>query len=108
MKLSELPIKEICLENMPFYFRRPNTGNTHIICGPVKRGGNEPYCYAQEKQCADHVCRVLCPDKTFDKALVIRDDGTVWSIWLSNFEEVHLLKIADDTFQPKIFKEVMV
>ena len=107
MKLSELPINEIRLEDMPFYFRRPNTGSTYIMCGPVKRGGNEPYCYAQEKQCSGHVCRVLYPDKTFDKALVIRDDGTVWSVWLSTFQEVHLLKIHDDTFQPKIFKEVI-
>lgn len=42
MKLSELPINEIRLEDMPFYFWRPNTGNTYIMCGPVKRGGNEP------------------------------------------------------------------
>lgn len=103
MKLNELSVKEISLENMPFYFRRKNTGNTYIICGTVKRGGNEPYCYAQEKQCAGHVCRVLCPEKAFDHITVIRDDGTVWSIWLSNFQEVHLLKIWDDTFQPEIF-----
>ena len=42
MKLSELSVEEISLENMPFYFRRSNTGNTYIMCGPVKRGGNEP------------------------------------------------------------------
>lgn len=107
MKLSELPIEEIKLADMPFYFRRSNTGNTYIVCGPVKRGGNEPYCYVQEKQCAGNVCRVLCPEKAFDNVTVIRDDGTVWSIWLSNFQEVHLLKIRDDIFQPKIFQEVM-
>jgi len=104
MKLSKLPFKEISLEDMPFYFRRSNTGTPYIIWGPVRRGGNEPYCYAQEKQCAGHVCRVLSPEKTFDKALVIRDDGTVWSIWLSSFQEVCLLKIRDDTFQPEIFR----
>lgn len=104
MKLSELQVKEINLADMPFYFRRSNTGNTYIMCGPVKHGGNEPYCYAQEKQCTGHVCRVLCLKKTFDKALVIRNDGTVWDIWLSNFQEVHLLKIRDDTFQPEIFR----
>lgn len=97
MKLNELQVKEINLTDMPFYFRRSNTGNTYIMCGSVKIGGNEPYCYTQEKQCAGHICRVLCPAKTFDKSLVIRDDETVWDIWLSNFQEVHLLKIRDDT-----------
>lgn len=105
MKLSELQVKEINLEDMPYYFRRSNTGNTYIMCGTVKRGGNEPYCYTQEKQCAGHVCRVLCPTKAFDYITVIRDDGTVWSVWLSNFQELYLLKIRDDTFQPEIFKE---
>lgn len=94
MKLSELPVEEISLAEMPFYFRRRNTGNTYIRCGRVKVGGNEPYCYPQEKQCAGHVCRVLCPEKAFDHVTAIRDDGTVWDFWLSNFEEVHLLKIG--------------
>lgn len=97
MKLSALPIKEITLEEMLFYFRRANTGNTYIKCEEVKRGGNEPCCYSEEKQCAGHVCRVLRPDNTYDEALVIRDDGTVWKIWLSNFVEVHLLKVQGDT-----------
>lgn len=104
MKLSELLVEEISLKDMPFYFQRKNTGNTYIKCGEVKRGGNEPYCYAQEKQCSGHVCRVLTPEKTFDEALVIRDDGTAWKIWLSNFKEICLLKILEDTFLPEILR----
>lgn len=94
MKLSELPVEEIGIEDMPFYHKRgAENGNTYVRFGKVKRGSNEPYCYAEEKQCQEHICRVLTPDLVFDKALVIRDDGTVWKVWLSNFQEVHLLKV---------------
>lgn len=96
MILSELPVEEIKLSDMPFYFRRSNTGNTYIHCGEVRKGGNEPYCYPEEKQCAGHVCRVLCPNKAFDHCTVIRDDGTVWQIWLSSFKSVTKLKVIDD------------
>ncbi len=96
MTFSELPIENIELADMPFYFRCKNTGNAYIRCGEVHRGGNEPYCYTEEKQCAGHVCRVICPDKTIDHCTVIRDDGTVWQIWLSNFKTVTRLKIRGD------------
>lgn len=96
MKLNELPIEEITMEELPSYWRigsRFPKGNTYIRCGNVRKGGNEPYCYPEEKRCAGHICRVLRPEKTYDKALVIRDDGTVWTIWLPAFEKVKLLKI---------------
>ena len=83
------------VEDMPFYHRRgAENGNTYISLGNVKKGGNEPYCYTQEKQCAGHICRVLTPEKVTDKALVIREDGTVWDIWLSNFEYWELIEIV--------------
>lgn len=99
MILHELPIEEINISDMPFYHRYgAKHGNTYIRCGQVKRGGNEPYCFTEEKQCANHICRVLCPEKTFDTATVIRDDGTVWSVWFPAFVEVHLLKIRKEDF----------
>ena len=33
------------------------------------------------------------PGKGLDKAVVIREDGTVWDIWLSNFESWELIEI---------------
>ena len=94
MILKDLPVEEIALANMPFYHKiGAQNGNAYIRCGQVKRGGNEPYCYTEEKQCTGHICRVLSPGKTCDKALVIRDDGTVWSIYLSVFKEVSLLYV---------------
>lgn len=94
MRLSELRVEEISIEEMPFYHKRgAENGKTYVRFGNVKRGGNEPYCYVEEKQCQGHICRVLMPDVVFDRAMVIRDDGTVWSVCLSNFQEVHLLKV---------------
>lgn len=97
MILYELPVEEITLAELPYYWRVGSMfpeGNTYIRCGEVKPGGNEPYCFPAEKQCASHICRVLRPEKTFERALVIRDDGTVWQIWLSAFQEVGLIKIG--------------
>lgn len=97
MVLNELPIEEISLSGMPFYHRHGAThGNTYIRCGQVRRGGNEPYCFTEEKQCANHICRVLCPGKVFENATVIRDDGTVWQIWFSAFIDVRLLKVRKE------------
>lgn len=96
--LNNLPVKEIALSDLPNYFRITNIpgaarDNTFIQCGSVRRGGNEPYCFTEEKQCSGHVCRVLSPEKVIESALVIRDDGTVWKICLSCFEQVELLKV---------------
>jgi hypothetical protein len=99
MRLQELPVETITFMELPSYWRIGSVapkGNTYIRCGEVKRGGNEPNCYAQEKNCAGHICRVLKPESTYDKALVIRDDGTVWDLWLPAFKELHLLKIGGD------------
>lgn len=94
MKFAELPVEKMPLEEMPFYHKiGAKNGCTYIKCGKVKRGGNEPYCYTEEKQCAGHICRVLCPEKVIDKCTVIRDDGTVWTCYLSVFETVCRLKI---------------
>lgn len=85
---------EMKISDMPFYHRTgAENGNTYIRLGNVKKGGNEPYCFVEEKQCSGHICRVLSPAKTTDEALVIREDGTVWKIWLSNFESWELIKV---------------
>ena len=89
--------EKISVSEMPFYFRTPGIKwNTFIYCGDVKPGGNEPYCYPEEKQCANHICRVLMPDKTIDTTVVIRDDGTVWNIKLSVFRRWNLLKVVEE------------
>ncbi len=95
MKYSELPVKKIKYTDVPFYHRHASRhSNALIELGPVKVGGNEPYCYTEEKQCQNHICRVLGnTEKIYDSALVVRDDGTVWKIWLSNFQEAYRLEI---------------
>lgn len=97
MTYNELPVEDIKLEDIPLYHKDvARMGSSSLIkCGDVKRGGNEPYCYVEEKQCAGHICRVLSPDKTYQSALVIRDDGTVWKIDFSCFEEVYRINITD-------------
>lgn len=95
MIFSALPIEDVKLADIPFYHKdAARMGSTALIrCGAVKRGGNEPYCYTEEKQCAGHVCRVLAPDSVISTALVIRDDGTVWKIDLRNFEEATRINV---------------
>lgn len=39
---------------------------------------------------------MLTPEKVIDKAVVIREDGTVWDIWLSNFESWELIEIVKE------------
>lgn len=68
---------------------------TYVRLGEVIRSVN-PYFGTEEKQCSGHICRVLCPNKTYDEALVIRDDGTVWKIWLSNFQNWNLIAVQID------------
>ena len=63
-------------------------------CGEVKKGGNEPYCYTQEKQCAGHICRKI--GKGIENVHVIRDDGTCWTINLKNFETITPLIVMID------------
>lgn len=84
--------KTIRQENLPYYFRK-SPFNTYIELGDYIPGGNEPYCFPQEKQCANTICRVLTPEKTVLTAFVIRQDGTVWKIYLKQFKEVTLLNI---------------
>jgi len=96
MKYLELPIKKMKLSEIPFYHRHGAAmgWNSFIYCGSVKRGGNEPYCYPEEKQVAGHVCRVLgTKEKIFNKATVIRDDGTVWIINFDCFTEIYRIEI---------------
>lgn len=93
---GEMSVVEMCVCEMPFYFRSLwATYNTYVKFGAVKHSSN-PYFAPEEKQCAEHICRILCPEKTIDKALVIRDDGTVWSVYLSNFQAVTQIKVVKD------------
>lgn len=100
--LQDLPIRKIKLEDMPTYFRfgafskksvAEMNANVFIQCGAVKPGGNESYCYAQEKECAGHICRVLRPERTISHVLAIRDDGTVWDFELSPFQMVERIEV---------------
>lgn len=99
MIFSELPVEQIKLSDLPFFHRHdlryPLECKSLIRCGAVKRGGNEPYCYTQEKQCAGHICRVYAPQRTYETAEVVRDDGTVWRLWLPAFQEVVRLEVVE-------------
>lgn len=79
--LGMMPGEEFCKGNM-------------FKCGEVKKGGNEPYCYTQEKQCAGHICRRI--GQGIYNVEVIRDDGTVWGIDLRNFETITPLIVIID------------
>lgn len=101
---QNLPVEQITVAEMPFYHQTgAQNGCAYIRCGAVKKGGNEPYCFTEEKQCAGHICRVLSPGKVTDSCLVIRDDGTVWKIRLSNFQEIVRLDIQKKPMEGKIY-----
>lgn len=86
---------KIKISEMPFYHRRGAENNkTYVQLGKVKQGGNEPYCFPQEKQCEGHICRVLIPENAIDRVNVIREDGTIWDILLSNFVTWSLIEIV--------------
>lgn len=94
---QSMPVQQIPVAELPFYFRNglrfPSLCKSLIRLGAVKRGGNELYCYTEEKQCAGCICRVLMPDRVIDRCTVIREDGTVWGISLSHFEEAYRLEV---------------
>ena len=98
MTFGELPHGSISADEVPFCHRNGLFGTVKseslIYCGTVKPGGNEPYCYTEEKQCAGHICRVLCPKDRSDHAVVVREDGTVWKICFSSFAEICRLDIC--------------
>lgn len=91
--LYELKTIDINIENIPFYHKQgAKNGNTYVKFGDVKNSNN-PYAYTEEKRVANKICRVLCPNKTLDNALVISDDGTVWKVWFSNFKYVKKINV---------------
>ncbi|MGL5329287.1 MAG: hypothetical protein ACRDD7_08465 [Peptostreptococcaceae bacterium] len=80
---------------MPNYHKTGAKNNcTYVLFGEVIENNN-PYFGTQEKRCQNKICRVLCPEKVIDKASVIRDDGTSWTVYLSNFKEVHKIEVID-------------
>ena len=60
------------------------------LLGDVCDSSN-PYAYAQEKQCANHIVRKV--GRGIDEIHVIRDDSTCWTIHLSCFKEVTPLHV---------------
>ena len=85
------------MADMPFYHRAgAKNGNTYVRFGNVRKGGNESYCYAQEKQCAGRICRILAPEKAIFKATVIRDDGTAWEVLFENYESWERIEIIEE------------
>lgn len=95
---AELPHKEIKLDALPYSYRVglrfPKQCKNLVELGEVKRGGNEPYCYTEEKKCAGHICRVLGNiDTKLDEATVVREDGTVWHITLDAFMEAYRIDV---------------
>ena len=71
---------------------------THGFCYKfvkVKYSGN-PYAYTEEKQMEGHFGVALKTSLTGNKSLFVRDDGTVWSIYLDNFETVENIIIESE------------
>lgn len=85
---------EIPRANMPSYFRLTNItnaimNNTFAIFGKVKGRAVE------ESLVSGRICKILSPNTVMNKATVIRDDGTVWTIYLDNFESWKLIKVVE-------------
>ena len=90
---ADIEKAEMTLEQIPLYHKRAaQNGKALIILGDVKKSNAD---FLQEKECAGHICRVIAPEKTFDEATVIREDGLVFTICLKAFESVKEIKIKD-------------
>lgn len=84
---------EMSMEEIPLFHKRAaQAGKTLIVLENMKKSNAD---FLQEKECAGHICRVISPEKTFDKATVIREDGLVFTICLKAFESVKEIKIKD-------------
>lgn len=87
-------------DDLPPYFRlvepksnrHPVFFNTYAYFGDIISSSN-PYFAPEERQISKHICRILAPESVVDKALVIRDDGTVWKIRMRNFQKIEILDI---------------
>lgn len=96
MKLEEI---KYVIPDLPSYFRLTNIHeaplcNTFVLFGNAKHNTNLGFA-VEERQCANRVCRILSPEKTIDKALVIRDDGSVWQVRISNFDSVKRIIVTE-------------
>lgn len=82
------------VKDLPYYHRvGALRGNTYIKLGELKKSGNGNNAYVEERQCEGHICRVLSPETAVNGAMVVREDGTVWKIYLSNFISWDLIEI---------------
>lgn len=83
--------EEMELEDIPLAHKKSiSAGRTIIALGNVKESFKNS---GQEKKCEGHICRVIAPEKTFNEATVIREDGLVFTICLEAFESVKVVKV---------------
>lgn len=99
--LMTIPEEIVKVNTMPNYFRHRGLPESiyygvYLRLGEVKKGGNEPYCYTEEKQCAGHIVRVLAPSQFITRGMVERDDGTLWVICLEPFNEVYRVYVEKE------------
>ena len=86
-------------KELPNYIRLgyPNK-SMHGCCykfGNVKDSPN-PYAFTEEKQMQGHFGIALKISLTGGKSLFVRDDGTVWSVYLDNFVTVEKIIIESE------------
>lgn len=92
MTYKDLPIRTININNVPNFIKK-HIKASYIMCGEVKKGFNEPYCFIQEKKCQGHICRLIAPKEEDTEGLEVSDDDTVWSVDFNNFKEIYKLEI---------------
>ena len=91
LQITEVKEMKVC--DLPLYHQAgAKKGCTHVLFGEVKESSNQNM-YVCEKKCQNKVCRVLCPRNSSDKVTVILPSGIVATVYLTNFNDVSILKI---------------
>ena len=82
------------LKDFPLYFRNAaKNGKQFILFGEIKETNN-PYAMIQDRKCQNSLCKVLVENlEAVNKMLVVKQDGTVWTVYKSNFKEYHYIDI---------------
>lgn len=79
---------ELSFNKLPIFHQiGAKHGHTYIKLGEIKKSYN-PNAFTEERRCQNKICRLLTPEKVIDKALLIDDNGYLWSVYLSNFKEI--------------------
>jgi hypothetical protein len=87
MKFSELPF---FIRNS--YPNKAMDGQVYKF-GEVQHSSN-PYAYPEEKQMSGHFGVALRLGLTqYSKSTFVRDDGTVWQIFFTNFKEYEKVEV---------------